>query len=421
MHVTLLDATDPHWGSQVEQIGVLLGAGENPTLFPYHFLYVTLSKIGGYIANFTVDGRPVGVGFLFPRHFHRHSSLPRRIYTLRHHNLLAPAVTVDPTAIAAACSAALGGAEVVYYDPAGALAYDPTHQTTGAVDVGRPTRTEADATRLLQQQIWGSPPEFLYPTDLHSCEFAAGTSLVARVDGTPAGFLFGFYKFGGPRLPADWETRFHGAFRLESQTLAVLPAYRGLRIANLLKKSQAQHAWAAGIGIVNWTTDPLQYPNAALNFGLLRAVAFEFAANLYPFRNELNRVPASRFALTWLVGTKQVRELALVGERTTVVDLSHRRQVPKANDGWRNTTYNLSAELIAIEIPTDWTALQQNDIAQAQAWRAVTDDLFHHYIGIEPGKYVVTGAAADGDRRYLIAERASDTLWARLGMAESDG
>lgn len=418
MNVTLLDAADPRWGSQIEQIGLLLGAGENPTLFPYHFLYVTLSKIGGHIAQFTVDGRLVGIGFLFPRHIQLRSASPRQTYTLRHHSLLSPALTGDTAAVTAACSAALGGAEVVYYDPARPHSYYPTHQTTGAVDVGRPTRDEAVATRLLQERIWGSPPEFLYPIDLHSAEFAAGTSLVARVDDTPAGFLFGFYKFGGTRLPADWETRFRGAFRLESQTLAVLPAYRGLRIANLLKKSQAERAWHEGIGIVNWTTDPLQYPNAALNFGLLRAIAFEFAANLYPFRNELNRVPASRFALTWLVGTKQVREAALVGERTTVVDLSRRRQVPRANDGWHSADYTLSAELIAIEIPTDWTTLQQSDIVQAQAWRTLTDALFQHYIGIEPGQYVVTGAAADGDRRYLIAERASDMLWERLGMED---
>ncbi|MCB0069727.1 MAG: hypothetical protein KDD77_21335, partial [Caldilineaceae bacterium] len=61
-----------------------------------------------------------------------------------------------------------------------------------------------------------------------------------------------------------WTERFNGAFRLESQTMGVLPEYRGLRIANLLKKQQAELAWREGIGVVHWTADPLQYPNAAL-------------------------------------------------------------------------------------------------------------------------------------------------------------
>jgi predicted GNAT superfamily acetyltransferase len=126
--------------------------------------------------------------------------------------------------------------------------------------------------------------------------------------GKTAGFLFGFYTFDGAPLPADWTERFNGGFRIESQTLGVLPDYRGLRIANLLKKRQAELAWREGVGVVSWTADPLQAPNAALNFGLLKAVAFEFAPDLYPFRNELNRVHASRFGLTWLVGSKRVRD-----------------------------------------------------------------------------------------------------------------
>ena len=71
MNVTLLDASSPRWGSEVERIGVELGAGHNPTLFPYHFLFVTLSKIGGHIAIFEQDGRRVGIGFLFPRGLQR--------------------------------------------------------------------------------------------------------------------------------------------------------------------------------------------------------------------------------------------------------------------------------------------------------------------------------------------------------------
>ena len=156
----------------------------------------------------------------------------------------------------------------------------------------------------LQRQVWGAAPDECYPPDIHSLEFGLGTSLVARVEGQPVGFLFGVTKFGGYPLPADWHERFNGDLRLESQMMAVLPQFRGHRIANLLKRQQALDAIEAGIGIVNWTADPLQYANAALNFGLLRAVAFDFIPNLYPFRNELNRVPASRLGVD-LAGAKR--------------------------------------------------------------------------------------------------------------------
>jgi predicted GNAT superfamily acetyltransferase len=419
MEVVLLNAAHPDWGRELEHLGLELGAGGNPSRLPYHFLYVTFSRIGGVLAVFREEGGRVGAGFLFPRPCDASRQPPRRRYMLRFHHF-ASDPSVDGHQVSALCSAALGGAEVVFFDPAGTLTYTSTHQAIGAVDIGRPDQAEAAAIRDLQQAVWGSPPEFLYPSDLHSVEFAAGTSLVARVDGALAGFLFGFYKFGGGALPGDWEQRFHGTFRLESQAMAVQPAHRGLRVAFLLKKVQAEQAWREGIGIVNWTADPLQYPNGALNFGLLRAVAFDFAPDLYPFRNELNRVHASRLGLTWLVGTERVRHVPLVGSRAEVLDLHNRGQIPRTNDGLEDARFDLDAPIIAFEVPAGWTGMQQEDVARAQAWRTLTDALFQHYIGIAAGKYVLTGVGTDGDRRFLIAEQAGANLWERLGRVDND-
>ena len=89
--------------------------------------------------------------------------------------------------------------------------------------------------------------------------------------------------------------------------MGVDPAQRGRGLATALKSAQAEFARQAGIDIVNWTADPLQWPNAVLNFGRLRAVAFEFLPDYYAFRNDLNRVAASRVALTWLVDSPRVR------------------------------------------------------------------------------------------------------------------
>jgi predicted GNAT superfamily acetyltransferase len=323
---------------------------------------------------------------------------------------------IDAKQMAETCSAALGdGSGVVFFDPQGRHTYLRTGETIGPVEIGRPDAGEARGLPALQQAVWGSPPEFLYPPDIHSTEFGGGGSFVARVDGAAAGFLFGFYRFGGTPLPGEWGLRYGGELRLESQTMAVLPAYRGLRIASLLKRVQAQQAWAEGIGVVHWTADPLQFPNAALNFGLLRAVAYEFAADLYPFRNDLNRVHASRLSLTWLVGSRRVDETPLVGARAEITDLRHRKQIARANDGYRGMDLSLHAPLIAIEVPADWTALQQDDLEAAVAWREATDRVLGHYLGSGEGQYVITGVGTEGERRFLLAERVEAGVWERLG------
>jgi hypothetical protein len=105
----------------------------------------------------------------------------------------------------------------------------------------------------------------------------------------------------------------------------------------------------------------------------------------------------------------------LVGSRAEVVDMSHRRQIPHVNDGPHSADLTRQDPLIAIEVPLDWTALQQQDLYAALAWRKVTDEVLQHYIGSAPGKYAITGAGAAGDRRFLLAERVSPALWQQLG------
>lgn len=410
MNITLYSPGHPSWNSMVDHMGLRLGAPDNPTLFPYHFLAVVLQRIGGHLVQVEIDGDEASLGFLFPRH-----AADGPAYTLRHHPLRAlDEATVGQ--IVATVSSQLSAA-VRPYDPLAPLAFEATTVNYGAVEIGRPTAEEAAAVRRVQQTVWGSPPEFLYPVDIHSREFDLPTSLVARVDGQLAGFLFGVDKFGGPPLPTDWHERFNGARRIESQTMGVLPEFRGMRIGFLLKKAQAELAWAQGVGIINWTVDPLQFPNAALNFGLLRAVAYDFYPDLYPFRNELNRVHASRFAITWPIGTRHVQDVPIFGSRALILDLNQHPNIAHVNHGWTDVNYTLTNAVVAIEIPANWTALQSQDLDEAVAWRATTDRIFERYLGRRPGQYVITGVGVAGERRFLVAQRVDDGLWENLGRS----
>jgi predicted GNAT superfamily acetyltransferase len=421
----LLDSTAPSWSAAIDQISEQLNAGSNPTLLPGHFLQVVLPKLGGGVVRLREGEKELGVGFLLPRGYAAggqasngdSATHPRHAYTLRYHPLCDAGRPTPKVAQASvqAVSALLPGAEILFYDPSGPLHYEPTSQEFGSVSIGRPSAEEAAQIPALQQENWGSAPAFLYPADLHSVEFQLGSSLVARVDGELAAFLFGFHKFDGPPLPADWSARFHGDLRLESQTLGVLPAFRGIRIANLLKRVQGEQAWQASVGVVNWTADPLQFPNAALNFGLLRALAFDFYPDLYPFRNALNRVPASRFGLTWLVGSERAQNVPPVGARSIILDLHQHPDIERVNEGFAQSNFNADSSHIAIEIPDDWTTLQATDVDQAAQWRAATDRLFDHYVGTKAGQYIITGVAIDHDRHFLIGQKVDDALLEHLG------
>jgi predicted GNAT superfamily acetyltransferase len=424
MDAQLLDSTSPTWSATIDELNRRLHAGSNLTLLPNQFLQVVLPKLGGEVVWLREDDQELGVGFLLPRGFVQSqqpnngntASPPRRAYTLRYHPLR-EAGNPTPNVMQAVIQAVTArlDADVRFYDPTDLHHYEATYRDIGGVNIGRPSAGEAAQIPHLQQQIWGSPPEFLYPPDLHSVEFELGTSLVARVDGQVTAFLFGFHKFGGSTLPADWAARFGGDLRLESQTLGVLPEYRGMRIGNLLKKVQADEAWQAGIGVVNWTADPLQFPNAALNFGLLRALAFDFYPDLYPFRNALNRVPASRFGLTWLVGSMRAQNVPLTGARAIILDLPQHPEIQRVNQGVEQIDFHADGSHIAIQIPGDWTAMQAENVDEAARWRDATDRLFSHYVGTAEGQYIITGVATDRDQHFLIGQRVNDALLAHLG------
>ena len=186
------------------------------------------------------------------------------MFTLRFHRFV-PDLLVDPEALSDAARKALDGAEVVFYDADGPHRYEASFQRLDGVDLGRPSAAEAQAIRALQAQIWGSEPDLLYPADIHSPDFGSARSFVARVDGQVAAFLFSFFKFGGSPLPDAWQSRVRSEWRMESQTMGVDPAQRGRGLATALKSAQAELARQAGIDVVNWTADPLQWPNAVLN------------------------------------------------------------------------------------------------------------------------------------------------------------
>ncbi len=413
MDIFLLTPTSETWPSEIETICTLMQRTEAKGLFPPHFLKASFGKIGGQALLIKLEQKTLGIGLLFPRAIEQN----KRAFTLCLYPLQAE-FSLDHTQFKTKLENLPGIAHITVCPPVRPQDFIKDGIYLGEINLGRPDYEEALAITCLQEEIWGSKTNFLYPCTMHARTFRAGTSLVARIDQQPVGFLFGFYKFGGSNLPQAWQLSHQRGWRIESQLMGLLSACRGHNIGFLLKKIQAQQARQAGVDIINWTVDPLQYVNARLNLGKLRAVIFDFYPHYYDFQNQLNQVPASRFGMTWLIKSTRVQQALANPRQTTVIDLKQHNQIIRVNERWTSPRFDHQAAQIAFEVPTDWTMLQQTDRSIALQWREVTDQLFSHYIGCREGNYIITDVAEDGDRRYVVARRVSTEMLNWLGQTD---
>jgi predicted GNAT superfamily acetyltransferase len=387
--VQLLDAQAP--GTYAN----LTGLDEPQRCFPQHFLEATFAKIGGRVVRLEADGQRC-FALLFPRAL---------IDGSRHFTARVSAIkSALRDNVAAALADLLAPDNVHAYWPPVAPGFSTAAQRYGDFMIGAPLAAEVATVRALQAQIWQT--DTLYPDDVHSPIFAPATSLVARYEGQLVAFLLGFYRFGSSALPGDTPDR----LSIESQVMGIAPAFRRHGLAAALKRVQARQALAAGIELIHWTADPLQFANAALNFATLRAVAGEFLPDFYRMSNALNRVSASRLSISWLLRSARARA-GLGDERRATPTLDSFPNVHVLNDGPQLREVNSTgATWLAIETPIDWTALQREDLALAERWRAGTDALLTKLLGYRPGCYVVCDAASDGMRRFLVARAYGDDL-----------
>ncbi|MDW8317613.1 MAG: GNAT family N-acetyltransferase [Anaerolineae bacterium] len=404
------------WEAEVDRVRRLLGAPHNPTLLPPHFVKATLPRIGGHVVVAQRGSRILGVGFLLPRRV----EAGRRIYTLRYHRL-GSLGEASPSELVAQVEQLLAGDRAEFYDPTEPQTYRSELLAGHRADdlyLARPGEADARAIRALQAAVWQGEPDTLYPVDIHSVGFGSVQSLVAHSGDRMLGFLFGFYAFSGWPLPSALWVQSPG-FRLESQVLAVSPDARHHGVATALKLGQAQLARQLGIDVVHWTFDPLQFANAALNVGRLRAVAAVHLPGYYPFVNVLNRVTASRLGVTWTIASRRVAPALRADAKAHVLDLRDDPSVVRVNDGPEARRLDADADAIAVEIPPRWTELQAEAPGLALRWREATDRLFARYLGWTADRYVLTDVGVDGERRYLVARRADDALLAQL--ASTDG
>ncbi len=107
----------------------------------------------------------------------------------------------------------------------------------------------------LQQPIWGFEDVELLPLRLFVVATKIGGHVLGAFDGER---MIGFC-LAIPGLKPG------GVVYLHSHMLGVLPDYRNQGIGRQLKLRQREDALARGIGLIEWTFDPLELKNAFLN------------------------------------------------------------------------------------------------------------------------------------------------------------
>jgi predicted GNAT superfamily acetyltransferase len=157
----------------------------------------------------------------------------------------------------------------------------------------------------LQQEIWGFADVELLPLRFLVVVTKVGGHVFGAFDGEK---MIGFC-FAIPGVKPE------GRPYLHSHMLGVLGPYHNAGVGRRLKLRQRDDALARGLGLIEWTFDPLELKNAFFNIERLGVIVRRYNVNQYgitasPLHGGL---PTDRCVAEWWIDSTRVRAL-LAGE-----------------------------------------------------------------------------------------------------------
>ncbi|HEY0829690.1 MAG TPA: GNAT family N-acetyltransferase [Candidatus Dormibacteraeota bacterium] len=244
--------------------------------------------------------------------------------------------------------------------------------------------------------VWGRPGEPPISSDIlkalaHSGNYVSG----AFADGRMTGGLVGWLG-GSPR----------SELHLHSHILGVLPDREARGLGFELKQHQRSWCLERGIGLMEWTTDPLIRRNVYFNLGKLGATAPKYLIDFYgEMRDGINAGDQSdRLLIAWRLDSPAA-EAAAEG-RLAEIDVEKLRNwgsdaILSAGPAGEPVVKPSSARVLICQVPDDVVALRRSDPALARKWRIALRGALGG--SLERG-YQITGATRSG---WYVLESSS--------------
>ena len=178
----------------------------------------------------------------------------------------------------------------------------------------------------LQQEIWGFSELDSLPTRLFVvARKIGGQSFGAFVGDRMIGFCVAL-----PGIKPGEDPYLH------SNMLGVVAEYRNSGVGRMLKLAQREDALTRGIGLMEWTFDPLEIKNAYFNMERLGAVVKRYVLNQYGITSSKlhGGLPTDRCVAEWYLDSSRVKGL-LAGTPELRPEVLRTIHVPAGIDAMR--------------------------------------------------------------------------------------
>jgi predicted GNAT superfamily acetyltransferase len=230
----------------------------------------------------------------------------------------------------------------------------------------------------LQQTTWGKS-DIDIPVPMFAVAAETGGQVLGAFDGDRmVGFTLAI---------AGWRD---GRAFLHSHMTAVLADYRDRGIGRRLKLFQRDDALARGIGLVEWTFDPLEVKNAYFNLMRLGAIARKYLANVYGITSSPlhGGIPTDRLVAEWWLASPRVESI-LSGN-----PIASPAPAP-------------SKDRAQILVPADLPEPRQSDLAKSVAIQSKIREQFQNWIA---KGYAATRVEIDAEGARYILEPWKDSV-----------
>jgi len=256
----------------------------------------------------------------------------------------------------------------------------------------------------LQREVWRLEDVETVPDHVLITAQKNGGLVLGAFDQKPGrgrrlvGFVFGFLG-----RTADGTTKHC------SHMLGVARSHQGQGIGYRLKLAQREHVLGQGLSLITWTFDPLESPNANLNFHKLGATCRTYIRDVYgEMRDELNAgLPTDRFQVDWHIDSEHVLH-RIGGRHATSLAQLRAGEAVLVNETLRDARPmppeempELDGRTLLVEVPADFQRIRSKDLALARRWRASTRRLFEAAFAV--GYVVFDSIFEDGRSTYVLA------------------